>query len=84
MSEANEVRVLTLGESKILGGVSSGLADYFGLSKNGVRLTFLLTSLFLLMPILLYIVLWLILPAFPSSQAMKRQLQKMANERKVR
>jgi len=83
MSKGSEVKVLTLGESKIIGGVSSGLAEYFGLSKNGLRISFLLTSLFLLFPFLVYIVLWLILPKYPSSHAMRRQLQRMAKGRKV-
>jgi phage shock protein PspC (stress-responsive transcriptional regulator) len=83
MSKGNEVKVLTLGESKVIAGVSSGLAEYFGLNKNGVRLSFLLTSLFFLFPLLVYIVLWLILPRYPSSQAMRRQLQRMANGRRA-
>lgn len=49
-------------DDKVLAGVCSGLAHKFDVSPLALRLVTVLLSLFLLFPILLYIVLWLILP----------------------
>lgn len=68
--------VLTRGEHGIIAGVCSGLSQYYGFRKNGLRLSFLLFSFFFALPIIIYIVLWLILPKYPSTQAMVRQLQR--------
>jgi len=46
----------------LIGAVCSGIADYYGLRKNGLRLAFLITSLFFGIPIIAYIILWLVLP----------------------
>jgi phage shock protein C len=54
---------------KFLGGVCSGLADYFGLDVTLVRLGMvvlaLLTHVFALAA---YVVLWIVMPARPSQQ----------------
>ena len=54
---------------KFIGGVCSGLADYFGLDVTLVRLGVvvlaLLTHVFALAA---YVVLWLVMPARPSQQ----------------
>jgi phage shock protein PspC (stress-responsive transcriptional regulator) len=79
MQNLEEVKVLTRGQSIVFGGVCSGLADYFNLNKNGLRLAFIFLSLFLAVPIILYIVLWLILPKYPISRAaMERHLRREA------
>jgi len=51
-------------DSKVIGGVASGIAHYFGIKESlWVRLVFVLT---LFTPItLLYIMLWAVLPARP-------------------
>lgn len=54
---------------KFIGGVCSGLADYFGLDVTLVRLGVvvlaLLTHVFALAA---YVVLWMVMPARPSQQ----------------
>jgi phage shock protein C len=53
---------LMRGSTFIAGGVCSGLAHYYGLSKGGIQAAFVISSLVLGFPILVYLVLWLILP----------------------
>ncbi|WP_153912790.1 PspC domain-containing protein [Shewanella sp. TC10] len=82
MRDLEKVNVLTRGESTIIGGVCSGLADYYHLRKNGLRMAFIISSLFLAIPVIIYIVLWLALPKYPSTQAMKRHLRRKALQQK--
>lgn len=49
-------------EDKVLGGVSSGIAAYFGIDTGIVRLLFVLGIVFFGVGFLLYIVLWMIAP----------------------
>ncbi len=52
---------------RMIAGVCGGLADYFGLTPTGVRLIYFLVSvLSAAFPgILVYIVLWIVLPMEP-------------------
>lgn len=49
-------------EDKVLGGVASGIAAYFGIDTGVVRLLFVLGIVFFGVGFLLYIVLWMIAP----------------------
>lgn len=49
-------------EKKVLGGVSGGLAAYFGIDIIIIRLMFVITAFFGGFGIVAYIVLWLVLP----------------------
>ena len=49
-------------EDKVLGGVSSGIAAYFGIDTGVVRLLFVLGIVFFGVGFLLYVVLWMIAP----------------------
>ncbi|KFZ36485.1 phage-shock protein [Shewanella mangrovi] len=82
MEDNHNINTLTRGETGLIAGVCSGMADYYGIRKNGLRLAFLITSFFFGIPIVAYIVLWLILPKYPSSQAMARQLRRKAEQRR--
>lgn len=54
---------------KVLGGVASGMAAYFGISDSWVmRLIFILTFFTLGLNVLLYIILWAIIPAARTDQ----------------
>jgi phage shock protein PspC (stress-responsive transcriptional regulator) len=81
MQNLNNKNILTRGESGVIAGVCSGLATYYGLRINGLRLAFLLTSFFFAIPVFVYIVLWLVLPKYPNSKAMARQLRRKAEQR---
>lgn len=81
MTEGNEVRTLARGDSQIMGGVCSGIAEYYGLKTGGVRVgTFLLCLCFFL-PIIVYFVLWMALPNYASTQFMQRHLKRNAKSR---
>lgn len=82
MKNLENANVLTRGESGVIAGVCSGLAAHYGLRKNGLRLAFLLTSFFFIIPTFVYIVLWLVLPKYPSVEAMRRNLRRKAQLRK--
>jgi len=57
-----ENKKLVRGSTFIAGGVCAGLADYYGLRKGGIQAAFVISSLLLGFPALIYIVLWLLLP----------------------
>jgi len=50
-------------DDKVLGGVASGIAAYFGIDIGVVRLLFVLGIVFFGVGFLLYVVLWIISPA---------------------
>ncbi|WP_420148786.1 PspC domain-containing protein [Spirosoma sp.] len=49
-------------EDKVLGGVASGIAAYFGVDTGVIRLLFVLGIVFFGVGFLLYIVLWMVAP----------------------
>ncbi len=49
--------------NSMIGGVCSGVADYFGLDVSLVRVLWAVISLFAGTGILAYIICWLIIPA---------------------
>jgi phage shock protein C len=51
---------------KIIAGVASGLADYFGIDTTIVRVLFLLLLLPGGLSPLLYVVLWIVMPERPA------------------
>jgi phage shock protein PspC (stress-responsive transcriptional regulator) len=81
MQSIDNNNILTRGETGVIAGVCSGLANYYGLRVNGLRIAFAITSFFFAIPVLAYIVLWLVLPKYPISQAVARQLKRKAKQR---
>jgi len=49
-------------DRKVIAGVCAGLADRFGMSANTVRLLFVLSCLLPGPQVIIYLVLWLIMP----------------------
>ncbi len=49
-------------DERVLGGVASGIASYFGFDTIWARLFFVLTTLFVGFGPLLYIILWIVIP----------------------
>ncbi len=47
---------------RIIGGVASGMADYFGIGVTPMRIIWLLALLFSGVGVLLYLIFWIILP----------------------
>lgn len=60
------MKKLRIGSDSVIGGVCSGLAEYVGIDMIWIRILFMSLAFFTEFPIvLIYIVLWIILP--PSS-----------------
>ncbi len=58
----NEKRLTRVEEGKMIAGVCTGLAQYLGVDVTVVRLIFALLALFAAGGVLLYFILWLIMP----------------------
>jgi phage shock protein C len=54
---------------KMIAGVASGLADYFGIDTTIVRIVFLLLLLPGGISPLVYVVLWIVMPERPTAPA---------------
>ena len=57
-------KTLALSNDKMIAGVCGGIADYFGWSRGGVRVAYLLVSvLSAAFPgLFVYVILWLLMP----------------------
>jgi phage shock protein C len=58
-------RLYRSGNERILGGVCGGIGEYFGVDPTLIRLLWVLFSLAYGMGILLYIIVWVIVPRNP-------------------
>jgi phage shock protein PspC (stress-responsive transcriptional regulator) len=66
-SEAGQKRLFRDGDRAMFAGVAAGLAAFFGLDVTIVRLIFILLTLFGGSGVLIYIILWLIVPEARTS-----------------
>jgi len=66
--ETNTARRLRKGRVHVIGGVCSGIAEYFAVDVTVVRIIFVLLALSGA-GIVLYLLLWLLMPAGESSEA---------------
>ena len=57
-----EKKGLTRSDDKMIGGVCAGLAEYLDIDPTIVRIVWVLMVLFAGFGILLYVILWLIMP----------------------
>ena len=53
---------MTRSNNKMIGGVCAGLGEYLGLDPTIVRIVWVLMVLFAGFGILMYIILWLVMP----------------------
>jgi phage shock protein C len=60
-------RLMRSSRDKKIGGVCAGVADYFDLDPTIVRVVWLLAVLFGGTGLLLYVILWIVLPLAPES-----------------
>jgi phage shock protein C len=58
----NGKRITRSGTERLLGGVCGGIAAYFGIDPTIVRIIFVLLALPNLFGVILYLVLWALLP----------------------
>lgn len=61
-----EKKLMRNGDDKVVGGVCSGLSYFFGIQTKWVRILFVLFFLFGGSGVLLYIVLWIVMPMATS------------------
>ncbi len=61
---------------KILGGVCAGFGEYVGLDASIVRVLFVLTVIFYGTGVLLYFILWLVIPENTSTRSLKKNESK--------
>ena len=55
-------RLLRSRTDRMVGGVCGGLANFYGLDSSIVRIAMVLLTLFAGMSILVYLIMWLIIP----------------------
>lgn len=67
--------VLRRGKSRMLAGVCSGLAEYFQIDPIFIRVAFVILAFIQGLGILLYLVLWVLMPAPDASGAMAPTLR---------
>jgi phage shock protein PspC (stress-responsive transcriptional regulator) len=58
----NEKRLVRVEEGRMIAGVCAGLGRYLGVDPTVVRLIFVLLALFAAGGVLLYLILWIIMP----------------------
>lgn len=58
----NKQKLRRLSSNKVVAGVCSGIANYFGLSTSGTRIAFIILMLFAGLSIWVYIGMWIIIP----------------------
>ncbi len=56
---------------RVIGGVAGGLAEYFGLDPILMRVIFVIITLISGLGVLLYIILWIVIPEVPFEVAYK-------------
>ena len=73
--------------NKVIGGVCSGLADFFGLDVALVRIAFVIAFMFASFGFWLYIILWIVLPVDgqqPTANSQQPTANSQAPESKVK
>ena len=60
-----EKKKLTRSDTKMVGGVCAGIGEYLGIDPTIVRIIYVLMIFFAGFGIILYLILWLIMPAKP-------------------
>ena len=63
----NEKKLTRVEEGRMIAGVCAGLARYLGVDATVIRIVFVLLTLFAAGGILLYLILWLIMPMEQSA-----------------
>lgn len=58
----NDKRLTRVEDGRMIAGVCAGLAKYFGVDPTLVRIVFVLLAIFAAGGVLLYLILWLLMP----------------------
>ena len=65
-----EKRLYRIENDKMVAGVCSGLADYFDMEVTWMRIIFVFAAIFGFSGVLIYIILWIVIPARPYNWKM--------------
>ena len=65
-------------DNKIIAGVASGVADFFGLDPTVVRVVWALTMLLGGLGVIVYIILWIVVPEGDSDRTVAHDLRDRA------
>ena len=66
--------------NKVIGGVCSGLAEFFGLDVALVRIAFVIAFMFASCGVWLYIILWIVLPVEGQQSTVNSQQSESVSE----
>ncbi len=58
----SETRLVRPKDGRVIAGVAAGLADRFGMSRQTMRILFVVSMLLPGPQILIYVILWLVIP----------------------
>lgn len=62
------------GSDRVLGGIAGGMGEFFGIDPNIVRLIFILLTIFGGSGVIIYIILWMIIPVSGDTKATKTSI----------
>jgi phage shock protein C len=68
----------------MLGGVCAGLGDWLGIDHGPMRIFFVLAVIFTGLPVLLYFLMWMFIPADKRAPYRRQRQEKRRAERKAR
>ena len=82
--QTKPVRLYRSETDKVIGGVAGGLGDYFGVDSTLIRLIFVLLTIFGGSGVLLYFILWLVMPSesqvMPGNEHIRRNAQEIRSK----
>lgn len=71
-------------KSKVIGGVAGGLGEYFNVDPLWIRLLFIISVLFGGFGLLMYVILWVIIPLAPANEHQHLEVKHLYRSRKER
>lgn len=78
---SNGKKLVRKTDDKMIAGVASGIADYFGVDVTLIRVLFVVTAIFGGFGLVVYIVMWILVPEEGSGRAMIDNMIDSASEK---
>lgn len=83
-AEFESKKLFRSANDRLIAGIAGGLGNYFDIDSNVIRLIFIFLTFFGGSGIILYLILWLIIPAenttTPSEQRVNENMEEMKNK----
>jgi phage shock protein PspC (stress-responsive transcriptional regulator) len=80
MSDMDGKMLVRKRDGRLVAGVCTGLADYFGIDANLVRLVFVVASFFMFIGVAAYLVGWAVIPDEAEKESI---VERMVNKTKT-